>query len=186
MASGLVGKLLVAMPGIGDPRFERAVIFMCAHTTEQAMGLMINKPKDEMTVGDVLDHLGIAAEPRFGPMAVLDGGPVGQDRGFVLHSHDFAVADATQPLTSDVSLTTTRDVLEAMAGPTAPEHAVLALGFAGWGAGQLEEELRGNAWLVVETDGQIVFSGDHHAKWDRAIRKLGIDPAHLAGETGRA
>lgn len=186
VADGLVGKLLVAMPGIGDSRFERAVIFLCAHTHEQAMGVMVNKPREELTLADVLDHLGIPIGSSLAAMRVLDGGPVGQDRGFVLHSHEFAVAEATQPVTGAVSLTTSREVLEAMNGPTAPQQFVLALGYSGWGAGQLEQELRGNAWLVVETDEDIVFGDDHTTKWERAIRKLGIDPAHLAGETGSA
>ena len=184
--ANLAGKLLVAMPGIGDPRFERSVILMCAHDAQHAMGVIVNKPKDELTVGDVLEHLGIPLAGLAPLHMVLDGGPVRPERGFVVHSPEFAAGDATQAVGPGLSLTTSRDVLEAMAGPNAPQRYTLALGCSSWGAGQLEEELRGNAWLVVECDDAIVFDDDHDHKWERAIRRLGIDPAHLSGATGNA
>jgi len=183
----LAGKLLVAMPGIGDPRFERAVIMMCAHTAEHAMGLIVNKPKDELTLGDVLDHLGIAATGSLAPREVLDGGPVKPDRGYVLHSGDFEALEGTQEVAPGIRLTATRDVLEAMAGDDAPERFVLALGCSGWGAGQLEDELKANAWLVVDALDAIVFGPAHQDKWALAIRQLGVDPAQLTGgAAGRA
>lgn len=187
MQDSLAGKLLVAMPRIGDPRFNRTVIMMCAHTEEHAMGLVINKPKEELTLGDVLDHLGIIVAPEMAPRIVLDGGPVRPDRGYVLHSEDYE-GDGAQEVAPGIRLTATRDVLEAVAGQRnpAPERFVLALGCSGWGAGQLEDELKANAWLVVDASDAIVFDAEHEDKWERAIRTLGFDPSQLAGDAGRA
>jgi putative transcriptional regulator len=182
----LAGKLLVAMPGIGDPRFDQAVILMCMHTSETAMGLIINKPRAELTLGDVLGHLGIEAEPTLASRQVLAGGPVKQDRGYVLHSQDFSAEDATQTVAPGVNLTATRDVLMAMATDHPPERFVLALGHSNWGAGQLESELAGNAWLVAEPDQAIIFGEAHEGKWTSAIRLLGIEPSQIMGDSGRA
>ncbi len=186
MSDRLAGKLLVAMPGIGDPRFNRAVIMMCAHDAKQAMGVIVNKPKSELTLNDVLGHLGLDAESELAERKVLDGGPVRRERGFVLHSDDFIASGATQRLAPGISLTSTRDVLEAVANSAAPERFVLALGYAGWGAGQLEEELKKNAWLVVEPDQAIVYGEAHDNKWTRAIATLGLDPSQLMGAMGNA
>jgi putative transcriptional regulator len=186
MADTLTGKLLVAMPGIGDPRFAHAVIVMCAHDAEHAMGVIINKPRDEITLSDVLGHLGLEPEAEVGDRIVLDGGPVRPDRGFVLHSEDFAAGEATQTVGPGLRLTSTRDVLEAVAREHAPQRFVLALGCAGWGAGQLEDELKHNAWLVVDPDDAIIFGEEHDDKWARAIRTLGFDPSQLMGEAGSA
>lgn len=186
MADTLAGKLLVAMPGIGDPRFERSVIMMCAHDGDHAMGVVINKPKDELTLSDVLDHLGLEADDDIADRIVLDGGPVRPDRGYVLHSEDFAAGEATQDVAPGIRLTATRDVLEAVAGDHAPQRFVLALGCAGWGAGQLEDELRHNAWLIVDADNGIIFDDAHDDKWTRAIKSLGFDPAQLSHGVGNA
>lgn len=186
MADTIAGKLLVAMPGIGDPRFEHSVIMMCAHDGEHAMGVVINKPKDELTLSDVLDHLGLEADDNVGDRIVLDGGPVQPDRGYVLHSEDFAAGEATQEVAPGIRLTATRDVLEAVAGDHAPQRFLLALGCAGWGAGQLEDELRHNAWLVVDADNSIIFDEHHDDKWTRAIKSLGFDPAQLSDGVGNA
>jgi putative transcriptional regulator len=186
MSDTLAGKLLVAMPGIGDPRFDRTVIVMCAHDAEHAMGVVINRPKDEVTLSDVLEHLGLEAEDGVAERSVLDGGPVRPDRGYVIHSDDFAAGEATQDVAPGVRLTATRDVLEAVAGENAPHNFVLALGCAGWGAGQLEDELKHNAWLVVDFNNAIVFDEDHDDKWERAIKTLGFDPAQLTGDVGHA
>jgi putative transcriptional regulator len=186
MDESLAGKFLVAMPGMGDPRFMKSVIMVCTHTPDQAMGLIVNKPKEELTLGDVLDHLGIAAPGQVAPRAVMDGGPVRPDRGFVLHSEDFSALEGTQNVAPGIRLTATRDILEAVAGAQAPERFLLALGCAGWGAGQLESELRQNAWVIVDPDDAIVFDDAHDAKWDRAIQSLGFDPAQLSGDAGRA
>ncbi|MDX2276335.1 MAG: YqgE/AlgH family protein [Hyphomonadaceae bacterium] len=186
MSETLAGKLLVAMPGIGDPRFERSVIVLCSHNEEHAMGLIVNKPKDELTLGDVLGHLGIESGEETAGVTVLDGGPVRPDRGYVLHSEDFNSADSTQNVAPGVRLTSTRDILEAVAGEHAPERFILALGCAGWGAGQIENELKQNAWLVVDADDAIIFDVSHEDKWASAIRSLGFDPSQLSGEMGRA
>lgn len=186
MSDTLAGKLLVAMPGIGDPRFDRSVIIMCAHDAEHAMGVVVNKPKDDLTLSEVLGHLGLTAGDETAARAVLDGGPVRPDRGYVLHSEDFAAGEATQSVAPGVRLTATRDVLEAVAGDQAPANYVLALGCAGWSAGQLESELRHNAWLVVDYDDAIVFDAAHEDKWDRAIRSLGFDPSQLSEAGGNA
>jgi putative transcriptional regulator len=186
MSDSLTGKFLVAMPGIGDPRFERSVIYMCAHDAEHAMGVIVNKPKGELTLSDVLDHLGLETEPAVPDRIVFDGGPVRPDRGYVLHSEDFAAASGTQDVVPGVRLTATRDILEAVARDKAPERFILALGCAGWSAGQLEEELKHNAWLIVDGDDAILFDEDHTEKWTRAIRTLGFDPAQLIDGTGHA
>lgn len=182
----LTGKLLVAMPGMSDPRFDKSVIMMCAHDAEHAMGVVINKPKDDLTLSEVLGHLGLKAGDRAATRAVLDGGPVRPDRGYVLHSEDFTAGDATQSVTPGVRLTSTRDVLEAVAGDHAPANFVLVLGCAGWSAGQLEDELKHNAWLVVDYNDAIVFDATHNDKWDRAIRTLGFDPSQLSEAGGNA
>ncbi|MGQ0532715.1 MAG: YqgE/AlgH family protein [Caulobacteraceae bacterium] len=186
MSDTLAGKLLVAMPGIGDPRFDKTVIMMCAHDAEHAMGVVINRPREELTLSEVLMHLGLEASDDISARAVLDGGPVRPDRGYVLHSEDFAAGDATQAITPGVRLTATRDVLEAVASEHAPSNFVLVLGCAGWSAGQLEEELKHNAWLVVDFDNAIVFDEGHDDKWERAIKSLGFDPSQLSGAAGNA
>ena len=183
----LQGKLLVAMPGMGDPRFEHSVIMMCAHDAEHAMGLIVNKPQDALTLGEVLEHLGIEVGQDIAPRAVMNGGPVRPDRGYVLHSEDFSADDdATQSVTPGIRMTATRDVLEALGGEAPPEHFVLALGCAGWGAGQLEDELRSNAWLIVDAEDAIIFDENHDDKWLRAIAKLGLTPSQLSGAAGWA
>lgn len=187
MANSLVGKLLVAMPAIGDPRFDHAVILMCSHDEDHAMGVVINRPKDELTLSEVMEHLGLPAANDIALRSVLDGGPVAQDRGYVLHSDDFSAGEATQDVAPGIRLTSTRDVLEAMSGRDAPHDFVLALGCAGWGAGQLENELKHNAWLVVDPDKAIIFDDAHDEKWTRAIGALGFDLAQLdSTEGGRA
>jgi putative transcriptional regulator len=186
MTDTLAGKLLVAMPGIGDPRFDRSVIIMCAHDQEHAMGIVLNKPRDEITLSDVLGHLGLKPDDAVGDRIVLDGGPVRPDRGYVLHSEDFAAGEATQTVGDGIRLTATRDVLEAVATEHPPERFVLALGCAGWGAGQLEDELKLNSWLVVDAVDAIVFGDAYDDKWTLAIKTLGLDPSQLVGEIGSA
>lgn len=186
MSDTLAGKFLVAMPGMGDPRFSHSVIVMCSHDARHAMGLVVNKPKEDVGLSDVLEHLGITVDDDLAEREVLDGGPVRPDRGYVLHSEDFAAGDATHTIAPGVRLTATRDILEAVASEHPPARFVLALGHAGWGAGQLEDELRDNAWLIVDADDEIIFGDAHDDKWTRAIKSLGLDPAQLASATGRA
>lgn len=183
----LSGKLLIAMPGIGDPRFEKAVILLCMHTPEAAMGLILNKLKADLVLGDVLEHLGVEAPDPVQNRAVLDGGPVKPDRGYVVHTRDFDAGEATQIVTERLRLTATREILEVLGDDAmAPERYVLALGYAGWGPGQLENELLRNAWLISDPDDEIVFGADQDKKWVRAIRLLGIDPTMLSSSAGRA
>ena len=186
MSDTLAGKLLVAMPGIGDPRFDRSVIVMCAHDAEHAMGVVINKQKEDLTLDEVLGHLGLKAGEEAAERMVLDGGPVRPDRGYVLHSEDFEAGDATQTVAPGVRLTATRDVLEAVASDHAPSSYVLALGCAGWDAGQLEDEIRHNAWLVVDFNDAIVFDATLENKWERAIKSLGFEPSQLSEAAGNA
>ena len=180
------GQMLIAMPGIGDPRFERAVILVCAHDAEHAMGLAVNRPVEGLTVPDLLKRLDIEAEIEVPADLVLVGGPVERERGFVLHTDDYH-GEHSLRIGAGVALTATRDALEAMASPDEhPRRSLLALGYAGWGAGQIERELRENVWLVGEPDEAILFGDDHEHKWEKALAKLGVDPSHLAGTAGRA
>lgn len=186
-ARDLAGKLLIAMPGMEDPRFQRSVILICAHNDEGAMGLIINKPAPEMSFADLLQHLNIPPSPNGRDIRVHFGGPVERGRGFVLHSDDWggeAAPSMTMP--GGFRMTATLDVLEALAGGAGPALALLALGYSGWGAGQLEAEILRNDWLVCDPGKDLVFNTDDPAKWARALRILGIDPVTLSHQAGRA
>ena len=183
----LAGRLLVAMPGIGDPRFEHAVILICLHNAEHAMGVRVNLPVEGMTVAGVLNRLGVQGEARNPMQEVLNGGPVERERGYVLHTDDYAVEDSTMAVFEGVALTATLEVLEALTEPnTSPARSVLALGYAGWNAGQLEMELRENVWLACDADPDLVFDENHDAKWQRALARMGVSAATLSSQTGRA
>jgi putative transcriptional regulator len=183
----LAGRLLIAMPGIGDPRFERAVILMCAHSSENAMGVTVNHPLDGLSLGDLLERLGVKPQVDRRRQAVLAGGPVDRERGFVIHTADYATNDSTLPVSETLSLTPTREVLEAMAdADRRPRQSILALGCATWGAGQLEQEIRENVWLACEADEALVFDEDHQTKWTRALAKIGVRADHLSAQAGRA
>ena len=182
----LSGKILIAMPGIGDERFDRTLILICAHDRQHAMGLALNHPVEGLTVPDLLERLDVRSDIVLPPDLVLLGGPVERERGFVLHTDDYA-AEFSLEVREGVRLTATRDVLEAMAARDGhPRRSLLALGYAGWGAGQLEEELRENVWLTCEADEALIFDTDYETKWKRAVNKLGIDPQFLGVEGGRA
>lgn len=181
----LSGQLLIAMPGIGDPRFERSLILLCAHDADHAMGIAVNRPLEGVTVPDLLERLEIETDGDVEADLVLIGGPVEVERGFVLHTDDYH-AEHSLSVEGGLALTTTREVLQAMAGPGHPRRAILALGYAGWGAGQLEREIRENVWLTVEADEALVFDDDYDTKWTRALAKLRIDPKFLSSEGGRA
>lgn len=182
----LTGKLLVAMPGIGDPRFSRSVILICAHSDDYSMGLVLNKPMDDLTLTELLTQLGIEQDIQLPDTYVLNGGPVGTDRGFVLHSNDYYGDGATIEVTEDLSMTATRDVLKALASEGAPELAAMTLGYSGWGPGQLEHELSEHAWLVSDPHDEIIFGSAHSQKWELTLGTLGIDPAHLHQTGGNA
>lgn len=184
--TNLAGKFLIALPGMGDPRFKQAVIYVCSHDRAGAMGIMINKQKGPFTLSDMLEQADIDGTVKVADAPVLSGGPVDIDRGFVLHSPDYFKQDASVKLSGTLNLTATRDVLEALVSDTAPKQAILAVGYSGWGEGQIEKELQQNAWLTVDADEALIFDTDMDSKWDRAIRKLGITPDMLAHAGGRA
>jgi len=181
----LTGQLLVAMPQMQDPRFMRTVIYMCAHSTDGAVGLVVNKLVDNASFPDLLEQLNIQTGPVENEIFVHFGGPVETGRGFVLHSSDY-VQDATLVIDENVGLTATVDILKSIAEGNGPDRSLLALGYAGWGAGQLDEEIQANGWLTVAPDVPLVFDGDLDGKWERAMDKMGIDFSKLSGEAGHA
>jgi putative transcriptional regulator len=182
----LDGQLLIAMPGMGDLRFERSVIFMCAHSAEGAMGLIVNKPAPELSFADLLRQLKIPSGPDLGRERVHFGGPVEHGRGFVLHSAEYAVEGASLRVSGDFAMTATIDILQDMARGEGPKRALLALGYAGWGPGQLEGEIQANGWLTTAADPELVFGQRDGEKWEAALRSLSIDPRLLSAEGGRA
>jgi putative transcriptional regulator len=193
MADYLDGQMLIAMPGIGDPRFERTVIFLCVHSPDGAMGLVVNKAAEQLTFPELLQRLDlldhdepIRLPPKVRSMKVQIGGPVETGRGFVLHTSDYHASDSTLPIDETIGLTATLDVLRAIAAGTGPRQALLALGYAGWGPGQLEYEIQQNGWLHCETDEILLFDTDLDAKYELALRKLGIDPSMLSSYSGHA
>lgn len=184
---GLAGKILIAMPGIDDERFAKAVILICAHNDEHAMGIVLNRAMGDLTLPELLEQLDVPIEIEPPEDAVLIGGPVGKDRGFVIHTEDFESIGATIPIGNGLRLTATKEVLQAIASDECPARCRLALGYSGWGPLQLENELKENVWLVADADSEIVFDSDFDGKWERAINKLGISSAVIqAGPAGHA
>lgn len=182
----LTGKLLIAMPSMGDPRFHRAVIFLCAHDEDGAMGLVINHELPGVEFSDLVSQLKFESDIKFDmSLPVMYGGPVESARGFLLHSTDFERAD-TMHVAQKYGITGTVDALQDIAQGKRPKDLLFILGYAGWDAGQLDEELQQAAWLVVDADPDLIFEGDPDEKWLRAITKLGVDPAMLSGASGRA
>jgi putative transcriptional regulator len=182
----LSGRLLIAMPGIGDPRFERTVIYLCSHSAEGSMGLVINRRAEGVTIRQLMDQLDIAIGPAMAPAVIHFGGPVEMGRGFVLHSADFHIEDATLRVDPQISLTATLDVLRAMAEGRGPRRTLVALGYAGWAPNQLEQELQRNGWLTCDADEELIFSPDDALKWERALGRLGIHPSLLSATGGTA
>ena len=189
----LDGRLLIAMPVMGDPRFERSVIYLCAHSAEGAMGIIVNRPAGSIDFPGLLVQLDIIKKAdqiklpeNAETMRVLKGGPVETGRGFVLHSSDFFIQDATLRIDEEICLTATVDILKAIARGDGPVSAILALGYAGWAAGQLESEIQDNGWLHCDADPDLIFGGDVEEKYLRALRKIGIDPGMLSNEAGHA
>lgn len=189
--SNLTGKMLIAMPGMSDPRFDRSVIYMCAHSESGAMGIIVNKLMPMMSFADLLSRLDIeVAEDRIAvPDDVLNtpvqfGGPVETGRGFVLHTTDYFSQETSLPITERIALTATLDILRAMASGTGPRRAMLALGYSGWAPGQLEDEIQRNGWLHCDADEDLIFGSDHDEKYGLALKKIGIDPAMLSSEAG--
>ena len=188
----LDGQLLIAMPGMSDPRFERSVIYLCAHSEQGAMGIIINKATPMMSFGELLSQIDLGPEeggtppPELMQMPVLFGGPVEQGRGFVLHTNDYFTDDSSLPVAENIALTATVDILRAMARGEGPQRAVLALGYAGWAPGQLENEIQHNGWLTCQADEELIFGLDFNDRYIAALRKLKIDPAMLSSDAGHA
>ncbi|CAN5399810.1 YqgE/AlgH family protein [soil metagenome] len=183
----LVGRLLVAMPGISDPRFEHAVILVCVHRPDHAMGLRLDRPAPMVDLKAVLAKMEIPAPDSANGRAVLVGGPVDRERGFVLHTDDWMSPEASVPFVSGLAMTGTKDALLAMTDvASGPRRSTLLLGYAGWGEGQLEDELGENVWLTADADMDVIFDSDHASKWSRALAGLGVDAAMLSGQAGRA
>lgn len=189
----LDGQLLVAMPAMADPRFSRSVIYLCAHSSDGAMGIIINQHAPHINFCELLEQLNITSEDEairmpgdLRGMAVHVGGPVETGRGFVLHSADYYADDSTLPIDEGVCLTATIDILRAMARGSGPDQALLALGYAGWAPGQLENEIQSNGWLHCPADAELIFDRDINAKYHRALTKIGIDPSRLVNDSGHA
>lgn len=181
----LTGQLLIAMPHMQDPRFERSVIYVCVHNAEGAMGLVVNRLADELTFPDLLQQLGIEISQDPSDLPIHIGGPVESGRGFVLHTSDYRQG-STIRVDEQVNLTATVDILKDIAEGRGPRQALLALGYAGWGAGQLDGEIQQNAWLNVPADEALIFDTDFAHKWERSIAKLGVDVSLLSGDAGHA
>ena len=182
----LDGKLLIAMPAMGDPRFQRSVIYMCAHSDEGAMGLIVNKPAVDLKFTDLLKQLNIPVGERTREIRVHIGGPVEHGRGFVLHSADYGNPDTTLQVDDRFGMTATLDILQDLSRGDGPESCLLALGYAGWGPGQLERELQANAWLACDAAPELVFGTDDAGKWEAALASMGITPSLLSATGGTA
>lgn len=183
--SDLTGKILIAMPEMADPRFAHSVVLVCAHGADGAMGIVLNKPMQDMRFAKLLEMLGIEPGGNVPDLPVRIGGPVEPVRGFLLHPETGAENDGTMDVGSGLEMTTTRDMLVDLAEGRGPERAILALGYAGWGPGQLDSEIRANGWLTAEMDHDYAFGAPDEV-WLRALRSLGVDPLLLSGAAGRA
>lgn len=193
--SSLTGKLLIAMPAMPDPRFAHSVVFLCAHSSDGAMGLIVNRPLPDLTLRGLVEHLDLPLGQAHAGLGVQEtgldgpihfGGPVETGRGFVLHSPDYFTHDGSVQVTDGLVMTTSRDILADMVRGQGPHSAITALGYSGWGAGQLETELQAGGWLLADGTPQIVFNTPDTAKWSKALSGIGVDPKLLSATTGRA
>ncbi len=186
--SYLSGQLLVAMPTMSDRRFRRSVIYMCSHSAEGAMGLIVNQRSPDVSLGDLVDQLGLgeSGTDTFLEQSVLNGGPVSTERGFVLHTNDYFADEATLAISDGICLTATIEILKAMAAGQGPRRSVLALGYSGWAPGQLEAEISANGWLNCPADRDLIFDADLELKYVRALSKIGVELSHLHSEAGHA
>lgn len=182
----LNGKLLIAMPGMLDPRFAHSVVFLCAHSDDGAMGIVINKPTDDLRLRELLDQLSINPGEEFRNLPIHFGGPVEHGRGFVLHDYGYHSSISTLDVNDNFAMTATMDVLEDLAEGRGPGKAIIALGYAGWGPGQLEEEIGQNGWLTCDADCELVFDMPDGSKWEGALQKLGVSALTLSSDAGRA
>ncbi|MGD9921081.1 MAG: YqgE/AlgH family protein [Pseudorhodoplanes sp.] len=188
----LDGQMLIASPSMSDDRFAKSLIYICAHSPEGAMGIVVNQPASNIKFPDLLVQLNVVPDrdaievsTRHDDVMVMKGGPVETGRGFVLHSSDFFIENSTLPIDEGICLTATIDILEAIATGSGPESAILALGYAGWAPGQLEAEIQNNGWLHCTADPELIF-GEPESKYEKAMRKLGIAPGMLSSEAGHA
>ena len=186
MPEEFTGMILIAMPGMGDPRFQGSVVYLCDHSEKGAMGLIVNKPSPNLSARDLLKQLDIVPSTDLPPIRVHFGGPVEHGRGFVLHSGEYKGNDTTLKVDDRFAMTSTTDILEDIARGGGPERTLLALGYAGWGPGQLENELVRNGWLATSAEPDLVFGRDNERKWSLALKAMGIDPLMLSGVGGNA
>lgn len=177
---------MIATPDMGDPRFQFSVIYIVSHDRAGAMGIIINKDKPGLMISDLLDQIGITGDVRVADRPVLNGGPVDIDRGFVLHSSDYFKPNNSLKISATMSLTSTKDVLESLVSDDHPKNALLAVGYAGWGPGQLEKEIAQNSWLVTNADDELIFSSDFSGKWAAVLTDMGIEPSSLSQSGGQA
>ena len=189
----LDGRFLVAMPGMEDGRFAHAVVYVCAHSEDGAMGIVLNQSASNITFADLLTQLEIIDDADAirlpspaDKMLVHRGGPVESGRGFVLHSDDFFIDSSTLPISDGICLTATLEILKAIAEGRGPDQAMLALGYAGWAAGQLESEIQANGWIIGPADPSIIFDQENETKWQRALALMGIEAGMLSSEAGHA
>ena len=189
----LNGQFLIAMPSMADARFQRSLIYLCAHSANGAMGIIVNQTAPNISFADLLKQLDILPEgdhirvpPPVEDMRVHIGGPVETGRGFVLHSDDYHADESTLAIDNGVSLTATLDILKAIAKGKGPQNSLLALGYSGWAAGQLESEIQANGWLHCKADSSLLFGQDVNSKYDQALAKIGVDPRQLVADAGHA
>ncbi len=185
-STDLNGKILIAMPGMTDPRFDHSIVFMCSHSDEGAMGLIVNKPADDLTFSTLLQQLDIEKTDAQVELTVHIGGPVEPGRGFILHSGDYVSNESTLRVTAEFGMTATMDVIKDISSGAGPKRCIFAMGYAGWGPGQLEGEIAANGWLVCDSSSDLVFSGEDQMKWSAALATLGVNPLLLSAEGGRA
>ena len=181
----LTGQIMIAMPQMQDPRFKEAVVFMCGHDDQGAMGIVVNKLIDSVALVDLLEQLNLSQEAFGGDLQVHYGGPVEIGRGFVLHSSDYLGENSVE-ITTDIALSASTNVLSDVVHGKGPDHLLLALGYAGWSSGQLEEEIMQNGWLTLPADASILFDDSPTTLWRRTLQKFGVDPDHLFSHTGHA
>ena len=182
----LKGQILIAMPGMGDPRFDHSVIYLCAHSGEGAMGLILNKPASDLELPSLMEQIGITPTDKMRKMPIRFGGPVEHGRGFVLHSADYSNNNSTLQVNDTFGMTATLDILEDIAKGGGPDTCLLALGYAGWGPGQLEQELQANGWLTSDAGPELIFDPNVEGMWSQALHSIGIDPSMLSSVGGRA
>lgn len=180
------GKLLLATPAMGDPRFAFSVIYIIGHDASGAMGFIVNKAKPDLRISDLLDQVGIKGDVNVADTLVLDGGPVDLDRGFVIHSLDYFRSETSLKVSETLGMTPTKDAMESLVSDTPPKRALMAIGYAGWSAGQLETEIADNAWIVTDSDDALIFSEDYDGKWATALCAMGISASSLSQSGGRA